>query len=237
MPKASSLLFKKVAIVVLAVLLIDQVLKIWVKTHMSLGEEIHVFGDWFIIHFTENPGMAFGMTFGGDWGKLFLSLFRVAAVIGIAFWIRNLIRKKAHPGFIIAIAFIFAGALGNILDSMFYGLLFGNSDWHVAEFLPTGGGYAGFLHGKVVDMLYFPIIEGTFPDWFPFWGGEEFLFFRPVFNIADTSISVGVGLILIGQKKYFKKDGKTKPSNEGVAEPEEATAEPEPGTPQSEPHS
>lgn len=187
---------------------------------MSLGEEFAVFGDWFIIHFTENPGMAFGMTFGGDGGKLFLSLFRVAAVIGIAFWIRNLIRKKAHPGFIMAIAFIFAGALGNILDSMFYGVLFGSSDWQVAEFMPAEGGYASFLHGQVVDMLYFPLIEGTFPDWFPFWGGEDFLFFRPVFNVADSSITAGVVIILFGQKKFFKKDEEPTPP----AAPSEALA-------------
>lgn len=218
---------------------------------MSLGQEYAIFGEWFIIHFTENPGMAFGMAFGGDTGKLILSLFRVAAVIGIGFWIRNLIRQKAHPGFITAIAFIFAGALGNILDSLFYGVLFNSSEFQVASFFAEEGGYAPMLYGQVVDMLYFPLFEGTFPDWFPIWGGEHFLFFRPVFNVADVSITTGVGLIVVGQRKFFGKKDKKKPLNEAEeqapktdetstteAVPEnEPTPTDEPEAPQSEPHS
>ena len=195
---------KKALIVVFSVLCIDQVLKIWVKTHLQLGDQINVMGHWFIIHFTENYGMAFGMEFGGGWGKIILTLFRIIACCAIGWYIYHLSKKKAHQGLIISVAFILAGAFGNIIDSIFYGKLFSDSLFQVASFLPTDGGYAPFWHGKVVDMLYFPIIEGHFPQWFPFWKGEEFEFFRPVFNIADSSITIGVTLILIFQKRFFK---------------------------------
>ena len=190
-------------LLILGVLFVDQLLKIYIKLNFVLGEEYKVAGDWFIIHFTENPGMAFGMEFGGDYGKLFLSSFRiVAAIIGI-WYIRKIILEAQPKGYIAAVCLIFAGAVGNILDSVFYGYLFSESNFQLAEFMPAEGGYAGWLHGKVVDMFYFPLINGTFPDWFPIWGGEPFQFFRPVFNLADASISTGVGMILVFQKRFF----------------------------------
>lgn len=166
-------------------------------------------GDWFIIHFTENPGMAFGMEFDGQYGKLFLSIFRIVAVTGIGWYLYTLSKNKnIHKGYIYSWALIFAGAIGNIIDSAFYGMIFNDSNYQVAQFLPPEGGYSSFLHGKVVDMFYFPIIEGHFPQWFPFWGGEQFIFFRPVFNFADGSITVGVLIILFFQKKFFKEKEK-----------------------------
>lgn len=185
-------------------LFIDQIVKFWVKLSMRLGEEIPVLGKWFYIHFTENYGMAFGMQFGGEWGKIALTVLRIIACCGIGWYIYYLSKKQAHSGLIISIAFILAGAMGNIIDSLFYGVMFSDSMFQVASFMPAEGGYAAFWHGRVVDMFYFPIIEGHFPQWFPLWKGEEFLFFRPVFNVADTSITVGVGLILLFQKKFFK---------------------------------
>ncbi len=152
--------------------------------------------------------MAFGWQFEGGIGKLFLSLFRILAVAGIGWYLWDLIKKKAHRGLIAAIAFVFAGALGNIIDSCFYGLIFSESnDWSqdVAQFMPPGGGYAGFLHGKVVDMFYFPLFEGHFPSWMPVWGGESFTFFSPVFNVADSSITIGVFMIILFQKRFFAK--------------------------------
>ena len=174
---------------------------------MYLSQEFPVLGDWFYIHFTENKGMAFGMEFGGDWGKLALSLFRIVAVCGIGYYLFNL-PKISPKGLKISIALIFAGAVGNIIDSAFYGLIFNESFNQIATMFPEEGGYAPFLHGWVVDMLWFPLLEGNFPDWFPIWGGEHFLFFRPVFNVADTSISVGIGMIFLFQKRYFKKEEK-----------------------------
>ena len=170
---------------------------------MILGQEINVFGNWFILHFTENDGMAFGINFPGNSGKIILSLFRIAAIIGIAIFLRHLIINKANPGFIFSVALILAGAIGNIIDSAFYGLIFDHSWGHVAKMFPEEGGYAPFLYGKVVDMLYFPIIHGDWPQWFPVWGGREFIFFRPVFNIADSSITTGVFIILFFQKRFF----------------------------------
>ncbi len=173
---------------------------------MHLGEEIPVFGNWFIIHFTENEGMAFGMKLGGASGKLILSIFRILAVILIGIYLYRLVRTGSHPGLIICISLIFAGAFGNIIDSAFYGLLFSESSYHqVASFLPEGGGYTSFLHGKVVDMFYFPLIEGSLPSWVPFWGGNDFVFFRPVFNLADSSITVGVFILILFQKRFFGK--------------------------------
>lgn len=191
--------------VIILVLLIDQVSKIWVKTHMSLGQEIEI-ASWFKIYFVENPGMAFGWKLGGDgagsWGKLFLSLFRIVAIGFIAYYLYTLVKNKYKNGYIVCIALILAGAFGNIIDSIFYGEIFSASyPGHVASIVPFGEGYSDWLHGKVVDMLYFPLIEGTFPSWFPVWGGEDFIFFSPIFNIADSAITVGVFILLIFYRK------------------------------------
>jgi signal peptidase II len=196
---------KKALLIVFTILAIDQLVKFWVKTTMTLGQEIHLAGNWAIIHFTENNGMAFGMQFAGDYGKLFLSLFRIVAVVLLIWYINYLSKKKEKFGLIFCFSLILAGAIGNILDSAFYGLLFSDSTYFdIARLFPAEGGYSGFLHGKVVDMLYFPILEGTYPHWFPFWGGEQFLFFRPVFNIADSSITTGVLSLILFQRSFFQ---------------------------------
>lgn len=200
-------------ITVFAVLIIDQVIKLYIKSHYPIGEVTRVIGDWFRITFTENPGMAFGLEFGGNYGKLALSAFRIIAVIIGIFYIKKIVNDKEHKGFIICVSLILAGALGNIIDSAFYGLVFdkGSSlniynEWDayngVAKF--TTHGYTGFLHGHVVDMFYFPIYRGQFPSWFPIWGGEPFEFFNAIFNVADMAISFGVGIILVFQKWFFK---------------------------------
>jgi signal peptidase II len=169
---------------------------------MYLGQEF-LLANWAIIHFTENNGMAFGMELGGMAGKIALTVFRICFVLGFAWYLKKLVQENADRFYIICLSMIIAGASGNIIDSIFYGKLFGGSDFQVAEFLPSGGGYAPFLQGKVVDMFYFPILKGNFPEWFPIWSGEEFIFFRPVFNVADASISVGVILMLLFQKRFF----------------------------------
>ncbi|MFD0794800.1 lipoprotein signal peptidase [Mucilaginibacter litoreus] len=171
------------------IVLLDQIIKIWVRKHMVLQEEIHFLGDRGMLHYTENNGMAFGMELGGEFGKLALTLFRIVAVCGIGYALVHLIKHKYHRGLIMMVALILAGALGNIIDSTFYGIIYN---------------YAGLFHGRVVDMFYFPLLTGHFPTWVPMWGGEEFIFFRPVFNLADAAISVGVIMILINQKRYFK---------------------------------
>ncbi len=182
----------------------DQVLKIWVKTSMYLGESHAVFGQWFLINFTENEGMAFGMKLGFSYGKLLLSLFRIAAVIMIGIWLYLSVKKGAGNLLIICISLILAGALGNILDSAFYGMIFSESTYlQVASLFPGEGGYGTFLHGKVVDMLYFPVIESHYPQWVPWVGGQQFIFFSPVFNIADSAITTGVSMLIIFQKKIF----------------------------------
>lgn len=205
---------KRPFIIIFLVLLIDQSIKFWIKTNMYLGQEFHIAGNWFIIHFTENNGMAFGLEFAGEYGKLFLSLFRIAAVAGIGYYLNYLVKTKAHGVLISGMAFIFAGALGNIIDSTFYGMIFSSSEYQLAQLFPEGGGYATFLHGKVVDMLYFPIINGHFPEWLPVWGGDYFTFFRPVFNIADSSITIGVILILLFQSVIFKEQPKDEQSGD-----------------------
>jgi signal peptidase II len=190
------------------VLLIDQIVKIWVKLNMRLGQSFNFFGeghDWFQIYFTENPGMAFGLELGGNYGKLLLSVFRIVAVGFISYYLYILIKQKKSYGLISSISLIWAGAVGNILDSIFYGLIFSNSVHGVATLTSFGAGYAGFLHGKVVDMLYFPLIEGNYPNWFPVVGGQHFLFFQPIFNIADTSISIGVALVIIFYRNFFNE--------------------------------
>ena len=173
---------------------------------MKLYSEFAVFRDKFFIHFTENKGMAFGWELGGDTGKLMLTLFRIFAVFVIIYFIGQLRRSKAHRGLMFAMALILAGAIGNIIDSVFYGVLFTDSYGKVATFLPEGGGYAKIFHGHVVDMLYFPLYDGYLPDWVPFWGGKHTIFFRPIFNIADSAISVGVFIIILFNRVFFKED-------------------------------
>jgi signal peptidase II len=197
---------KKSIIIILLILIADQALKIWVKTHMMLGEEHNVLGNWFIIHFLENNGMAFGLEIAGEFGKITLSIFRIFAVFAIGWYLVHLTKLNAPQGLIISISLVMAGAIGNIIDSAFYGLLFSDSYFRVAEFLPEGGGYSSFLHGQVVDMFYFPILKGNYPAWFPIKASQEFIFFRPVFNLADSSITCGVALILIFQRKFFKHE-------------------------------
>lgn len=200
---------------ILLVLIIDQSLKIWVKLNMEMGESFNVFGagqEWFQILFTENPGMAFGFEFGGDYGKLFLSLFRILAVSFITYYLYLLVKQKKSFGLIASISLIWAGAVGNILDSAFYGLLFTNSHHAggLATWATSGDGYATFLHGRVVDMLYFPLVEGHYPNWMPFLGGKYFKFFQPIFNIADASISIGVVMIILFYQRFFKDLSKPK---------------------------
>jgi signal peptidase II len=196
---------KKALAIIFSVLFIDQFIKIYVKMNFFLGEEIHVLGDWFILHFTENNGMAYGIELGGDFGKLFLSVFRIVFVAGIGWYLVKLTKQTKDNLYIISIALIFAGAIGNIIDSVFYGVIFSESYYGVAQFMPADGGYAPWLHGKVVDMFYFPIMQGHFPAWFPFWGTEEFIFFRPVFNFADAAITSGVALVILFQKRFFEE--------------------------------
>jgi signal peptidase II len=195
---------KKAILLILLILIADQALKIWVKTHMVIGEDIHLFGNWGMLHFIENNGMAFGMEMGGKPGKLILSVFRIIAICGIVWFLNSIIRKKAYTGLILAVSAILAGAIGNIIDSAFYGTIFSESFHQPAILFPPGGGYSSFLHGRVVDMLYFPVIDTRWPDWSPFRPGESFIFFRPVFNIADSAITCAVFAILIFQKKMFR---------------------------------
>ena len=203
----------KITLLVVLLLVIDQVIKILVKTNMTLGQSIHVFGNWFQIYFVENNGMAFGMQLGEDgsvWatiGKLLLSLFRVALVVVIFLYIRKLLKRPATPmGVLIGLSAILCGALGNIIDSLFYGLIFSQSDIDmVATMFPEHGGYEKFLFGKVVDMFYFPIIDTDLPAWFPIWGGEHIVFFRPIFNFADACITVGAFYLLIFHWRFFGK--------------------------------
>lgn len=196
---------KKASFLIIFILLIDQISKFYIKTHFILGEDVKVF-DWFKILFVENRGMAWGAQIPGEYGKLILTTFRLIAILAIGYWLWDSVRKGASKVLVLAISLIFAGAMGNIIDSVFYGILFDGSLNQVATFLPENGGYAPLFHGNVVDMLYFPLWEGELPEWLPIWGGDYFTFFEPVFNIADTSISVGVALLILFHKKAFPKE-------------------------------
>ena len=195
-------------IIIFLILLADQALKIYIKTSYPIGHVTNMLGQkWAQLYFIENEGMAWGWNWGGEWGKMFLTLFRLAAVIFGTWYLVRIIRQRYSKGFIICASLIYAGALGNLIDSMFYGMIFSEStESQIASFMPAEGGYAGFLHGKVVDMLYFPMVRSTYPQWFPFVGGERFEFFSPIFNIADAAISVGVIILLIFQKRFFHHD-------------------------------
>lgn len=202
---------KKSIILIIIILLVDQVSKIYIKTHFQLQESVTIFS-WFKIFFIENDGMAWGtkisdfVSFIDDrTAKVFLTLFRIVAICGIGYWLNDAVKKQKPKVLILAIAFIFAGALGNIIDSVFYGVLFSDSYMEVATFLPEAGGYDTLLHGKVVDMLYFPLIEMDLPEWFPFYGGKRFNFFEPIFNIADVAISTGFVMLIVFNKKAFLK--------------------------------
>jgi signal peptidase II len=220
---------KHIALIVAAVVIADQALKIYIKTTYQLNESHAVAGNWFQLYFVENPGMAYGWKFGGNWGKLALTVFRLIAVIFGTWYLGSIIKQKYHKGFIICAALIYAGGLGNLIDSAFYGLMFDKGmlpDPATGDYMGysglakfSGKGYASFLHGNVVDMLYFPVIHGTFPKWFPFWGGQDFEFFRPIFNLADAAISMGVITILVFQKRFFKqrKPSETNPVVETTA--------------------
>ncbi|WP_452231160.1 MULTISPECIES: lipoprotein signal peptidase [unclassified Lacinutrix] len=203
---------KKSIILIILILLIDQISKVYIKTHFLLGESVEVF-DWFKIYFIENDGMAWGtkisdfVSFINDrTGKVALTLFRIVAIVGIGYWLVSAIKKQSPNVLVLAIALIFAGALGNIIDSTFYSLLFSDSYHQVASFLPEAGGYDGILHGKVVDMLYFPLWKGYLPEWLPFYGGKYFTFFEPVFNVADMAISAGFIMLIVFNKKAFSKE-------------------------------
>lgn len=205
---------RHVTFIILLIVLADQLLKLWIKMHYHLNESHQVIGSGFQLYFVENPGMAYGWKFGGNWGKMVLTVFRMGAVVFGTWYLGKIIKEKYHKGFIICASLVYAGALGNLIDSSFYGLMFDKGmvvDPTIKEYIGYNGiaafaskGYASFLHGNVVDMLYFPVLKGHFPAWFPLWGGDDFEFFRPIFNIADASITTGVISILVFQKRFFK---------------------------------
>lgn len=206
--------YRHAIIIILLVIIIDQVSKVYIKTNFYYGEEVLVLGSWFRLHFIENEGMAFGMKLGNaETGKLVLTLFRLVAVVFGFFLLKRLVNKGYHKGLVICGALILAGALGNLIDSIFYGLIFTESSFHIAQMVPMGQGYGKIFHGRVVDMLYFPLIDTVLPTWVPIWGGKPFSFFDPVFNIADAAISCGVITLLLFQKKFMQMRTTT-PNNE-----------------------
>jgi signal peptidase II len=208
---------RNLALIVALVVIADQALKIYIKTTLPLNTSREMLGESFQLYFVENPGMAYGWKFGGEWGKVALTVFRLIAVVFGTWYLGSIIKKKYHKGFIIMAGLVYAGAIGNLIDSCFYGMIFDKGMLYnaalndyvnyegLASFSSTG--YASFLHGNVVDMFYFPVIRGTFPEWFPLWGGEAFEFFRPIFNIADAAITTGVLSILVFQRRFFKHAG------------------------------
>ena len=197
-----------ISLFVVLLLVMDQAIKFAVKLNMTIGESIPVFGDWFQICFIENNGMAFGMQFGGSIGKLALSLFRVVLIGFIIVYLRKLIKRAGTPtGVLVGLSLVLVGAIGNVIDCLFYGEIFSASTYtQVAQLFPPDGGYTGFLYGKVVDMFYFPIIDTVLPEWVPFYGGEPFIFFRPIFNFADACISCAVVYMLLFQRKFFTEE-------------------------------
>ncbi len=196
---------RNIAILAAVLLIVDQASKVWIKTNMTINQSYHILGDWFQIRFIENNGAAYGMELGGDYGKLALSLFRIVAVCALAWYVGKINHSRAPKGVVIGFVMILAGAVGNIIDSAVYGMIFSESTFsQVATLVPWGEGYQTFLHGAVVDMLYFPIINTVLPEWVPFWGGEPYIFFSPIFNIADSYISVGFIYMLIFHRKFFK---------------------------------
>jgi signal peptidase II len=205
---------RSAVLIILAVIIADQALKIWIKTSFPFGEVMKVFGSGdtyndfrgFKLYFIENEGMAWGWKIGGDWGKMILTLFRLAAVIFGTWYLGKLVKQGYTRGFIVCASLIYAGALGNLIDSMFYGMIFSASDYNTVATMFPEKGYAGFLHGHVVDMLYFPLVRTTYPDWVPFLGGKDFEFFSPIFNIADAAISVGVITLLVFQKRFLHRN-------------------------------
>ncbi len=212
-----TLKLRHVVLIISTIIVVDQFLKIWIKTNYPTGEVTRVMGmDWFRLHFIENPGMAWGWKFGNETGKMVLTLFRLAAVIFGTWYLGRIVKQEYKRGFIVCAALIYAGALGNLIDSMFYGMFFDKGlkyDPAINDYIQYSGiahfsspGYSGFLHGSVVDMLYFPMFEGHFPSWFPFVGGDKFEFFSAIFNVADASISIGVITLLLFQRRFFKKN-------------------------------
>jgi len=193
-------------LIVVLILAIDQIIKIWIKTHMMLGQEIHVLGNWFIIHFTENNGMAFGIQFFGVVGKYLLSSFRIAAIAALSYYLYRLVKRNMPTGYIVAVSVVLAGAAGNLIDCALYGMIFDSSLYNIAQFVPWGTGYSSFLQGRVVDMFYFPIIQAHWPAWSPFRPTEEFIFFRPIFNFADSAITCGMFYLLLFQRKTLQNE-------------------------------